>query len=473
MSALTGPGVRRLLWPVSVALATTGATAIGLVVAVLIHGQLPDGAAAVPIVVGTVVAVVAGVLAAPALRELIRSAVPALRRAPSEISRRIAESAAQRLPIDELLLRAAEAMRTGLDSPRIEIWLTTQRDGLTRSVTLGVTDEAPQFSERDRTVISRIGVAGEGWAQRWVPQLVGPRDPYDTRRAPLRVAAITETGELLGMVVAGRRPGAARYDFDDDDSLAAACRLLAAILRNRRLTYALEESLADLRVTNDQLLRSRTRIVTAADAERRRIERNLHDGAQQHLLALAVTVGLVRQMVTEHESPEEIEAMLAQLGDDVAAAIGQVRELAQGIYPALLMDGGLQPALRAVAGRAPLAVQVRADGIGRYPPNLEAAVYFCVLEALQNAAKHAPGSTVDVELHESDASLQVAVRDDGPGFDLAVPSQGMGRTTMADRVGALGGTVRWESAPGAGTAVVVDVPIPAQEAAPEPERETA
>ena len=208
-SALTGPAVRRLLWPVSVALATAGATAVGLLVAVLVYGQLPGGAAVVPVVVGMVVAVVVGVLAAPALRELIRSAVPALRRAPSEISRRIAESAAQRLPIDELLRRAAEAMRTGLDSPRIEIWLTTQRAGLSRTVTLGVTDEAPQFSDRDRTVISRIGVAGEGWAQRWVPQLVGPGDPYDRRRAPLRVAAITDSGELLGMVVAGRRPGRA------------------------------------------------------------------------------------------------------------------------------------------------------------------------------------------------------------------------------------------------------------------------
>ena len=271
--------MRRLLWPASVALATIGATLVGLLIAVLVHGELPGGDAVLPVTIGMVVAVVIGVLAAPALRETIRSAVPALRRAPSEISRRIADSAAQRLPIDELLRRAAEAMRTGLDSPRVEIWLSAADSGLSRVVTLGVTDEAPRFSERDRTVISRIGVAGEGWAQRWLPQLLGEKDGLDPRRASLRVGAITESGELLGMVVVGRRPGAARYDFDDDDSLAAACRLLAAIVRNRRLTYALEESLADLRVTNEQLQRSRTRIVTAADAERRRIERNLHDGA--------------------------------------------------------------------------------------------------------------------------------------------------------------------------------------------------
>jgi signal transduction histidine kinase len=449
--------VRRLLWPVSVAVATILATLIGLVVAVLAFGRLPDSGAVLPVVLGTVVAVVIGILAAPALRESIRSAVPALRRAPSEITRRIAESAAQRLPVDELLRRAAEAMRTGLDSPRVEIWLATPTAGLARWVTLGVTSDPPEFSERDRTVIARIGVAGEGWAQRWVPQLVTRDDP---RRAPLRVGAITDTGELLGMVVVGRRPGAPRYDFDDDDSLAAACRLLAAIVRNRQLTYALEESLADLQVTNEELRNSRTRIVTAADAERRRIERNLHDGAQQHLLALAVTVGLVRQMVAESEPRAEIEAMLAQLGDDVRAAIVQVRELAQGIYPALLMDGGLEAALRAVAGRAPMHVLVDAVGVGRYPPNLEAAVYFCALEALQNAAKHAPDADVVVRLKQDGDVLRVCVRDDGPGFDPSVVNGGMGRTTMVDRVGALGGTVRWDSAPGKGTAVVVDVPVP-------------
>ena len=461
LPALSASGLRRLLWPVSVALATIAATVAGLVVAVLVHGRLPGGDAIVPVTVGTIVAVVIGVLVAPALRDSIRSAVPALRRAPSEITRRIAETASQRLPFDELLRRAAEAMRTGLDSARVEIWLTSPTAGLNRQVTLGVTDDAPAFTPRDRTVISRIGVAGEGWAQRWVPQLVGIPDSRDSRRTPLRVGAITDSGELLGMVVVGRRAGAPHYDFEDDDSLAAACRLLAAIVRNRQLTFALEESLADLQVTNEELQRSRTRIVTAADAERRRIERNLHDGAQQHLLALAVTVGLVRQMIAEAEPANEIEAMLAQLGDDVSAAIGQVRELAQGIYPALLMDGGLEPALRAVAGRAPLSVHIDAVDVGRYPPNLEAAVYFCALEALQNAAKHAPQSTVVVSLAERDNVLYVSVRDDGPGFDTSVPSDGMGRTTMTDRVGALGGTVRWESTPGEGTAVLVDVPVPA------------
>ena len=458
---LSGPGVRRLLWPISVALATVLAGAIGLLVAVLAYGRLPAGAAVLPVVAGTVVAVVIGVLTAPLLREWIRGVVPALRRAPSEIARRIAEWSAQRLPIDELLRRVAESLRSGLDSSRVEIWIAGRAGALSRWVALGAAADAPELSERDTLVTARIGVAGEGWAQRWLPQLVAPVDPQVGRRAPLRVGAITDAGELLGMVVIGRRPGAPRYDYDDDDALGSACRLLAAIVRNRQLTYALEESLADLQVTNAELQASRMRIVTAADAERRRIERDLHDGAQQHLLALAMTVGLVREMVSDGEPTEGIDAMLAQLADDVRAAIGQVRELAQGIYPALLMDSGLVPALRAVASRSLRVVHIHASGVGRYAPNLEAAVYFCALEAMQNAAKHAAQAEVTIRLDQDGDMLRVSIADNGPGFDTATPTPGMGRTTMADRVGALGGTVRWESSPGSGTTVIVEVPVPA------------
>jgi signal transduction histidine kinase len=454
------PGVRRLLWPISVALATLLASAIGLLVAVLVYGRLPEGTAVVPVVIGTVVAVVVGVLSAPVLREWIRGAIPALRRAPSEITRRIAEWSAQRLPVDELLRRVAEALRSGLDSPRVEIWIAGRTTGLSRWVALGAPGDAPTLTERDTLVTARIGVAGEGWAQRWLPQLVAPVDPQVGRRAPLRIGAITDAGELLGIVVIGRGPGAPRYDHDDDDALGSACRLLAAIVRNRQLNYALEESLADLQVTNAELQASRMRIVTASDAERRRIERDLHDGAQQHLLALAMTVGLVREMVSDGEPIDEVDAMLAQLADDVRAAIGQVRELAQGIYPALLMDSGLMPALRAVAGRSLHVVHVYASGVGRYPPNLEAAVYFCALEAMQNAAKHAGQAEVTIRLDQERDVLRVSIADNGPGFDTTTPTAGMGRTTMADRVGALGGTVRWESAPGAGTTVIVEVPVP-------------
>ena len=222
---------------------------------------------------------------------------------------------------------------------------------------------------------------------------------------------------------------------------------------------ALEASLADVQRANAELQASRTRIVTAADAERRRIERDLHDGAQQYLLALAVSVGLLKQMLKDGDPAEEVEPVVDELGNDIRAAVQQIRELAQGIYPALLMDGGLEPALRSVAGRSPLPTVVRSEGLSRHPANLEAAVYFCCLEGIQNAAKHAPGAELTIELRERAGVLIATITDTGPGFDTSVDTSGMGRTTMADRVGALGGTVRWESTPGVGTSVVVEVPV--------------
>jgi signal transduction histidine kinase len=452
--------IRRLVGPAAGLAATLLAAAIGLALALLVHGRIPDGGAVAPVAVGVVGAVIVGILVAPALGDVARAVIPALRRAPSEISGRIAEAAARALPTEELLRRAAEALRTGLDSPRVELWVRAGPDRLTRAVTLGVSTPPPVFAADDLVAASRAGVAGEGWARRWLPQLLAPVDPADARRAPLRVAAVTDSGELLGLVVVGRAPGAPNYDLAEDDALGDAVRILAAVLRNRALTVALEASLAELQQANTELVASRRRIVTAADAERRRIERDLHDGAQQHLLALAVTVGLVRQMVAEGDPRDEVLDTLGQLSDDVRATVQELRALAQGIYPALLVDGGLAPALRAVAGRSVQAVTVEADGVGRYPVELEAALYFCCLEALQNAAKHAPGAAVRIELRRADGRLCVDVRDDGPGFDPATSNGGMGRTSMADRVGAHGGTVEWVSAPGAGTTVRLAVPLP-------------
>jgi signal transduction histidine kinase len=144
----------------------------------------------------------------------------------------------------------------------------------------------------------------------------------------------------------------------------------------------------------------------------------------------------------------------------VKATIQELRDLAHGIYPPLLLDSGLAEALRAAAGRSPLGVSVMADDIGRYPAEIEAAVYFCCLEALQNAAKHAEGATVEIHLREESGGLVFDVSDNGPGFDAAVATQGHGFLNMSDRVGAIGGTVRWDSTPGHGAAVVGSIPLP-------------
>jgi len=273
----------------------------------------------------------------------------------------------------------------------------------------------------------------------------------------MRVAPISHAGELLGLIVV-RRPGTAdQFSAEDDRVLTELARQVGLAVHNARLDTALATTLDELRKQAEELRQSRSRIVASADAERRRVERDLHDGAQQHLVALAVNLRITRDVLTD--DPQTAAAMLEQLGDEVKATIQELRDLAHGIYPPLLADSGLGEALRAAARRSPLAVTVSADGIGRYPLELESAIYFCCLEALQNAAKHAAGATVQVRLWEESGGLLFAVTDDGPGFDAALATHGHGYMNMADRLGAMGGTVRWESGPGEGTRVLGSVPL--------------
>jgi signal transduction histidine kinase len=228
-------------------------------------------------------------------------------------------------------------------------------------------------------------------------------------------------------------------------------------LHNVQLDSALQESLENLKRANEDLRASRARIVASGDAERRKIERNLHDGAQQHLVALAVNLRLTKDILAD--DPEAAVEMLDALGDAVKDTIQELRDLAHGIYPPLLMDAGLTEALRAAATRSPLAVSVDAEGVGRYTTEIEAAVYFCCLEALQNAAKHAPDAAVAIELREADGTLRFSVVDDGPGFDATTATAGHGYVNMSDRLGAIGGSVAWESAPGEGAQISGTIPL--------------
>jgi signal transduction histidine kinase len=273
------------------------------------------------------------------------------------------------------------------------------------------------------------------------------------------VAPITNSGELLGMIVVRRPDGALPFDEDDDQALTELARQVGLALHNVKLDSALQESLDEVRRQADELRASRARIVEAGDAQRRAIERDLHDGAQQHLVALAVNVNLARQ-ITDSD-PVTAKELLEQVGHDLQDAVQELRNLAHGIYPPLLMDRGLRDALTAAAGRAALPTEVKADSVGRYPQAVEAAVYFCCLEALQNAAKHAgEGATATVTVAEEEAALVFAVADTGAGFDLGSGAQhGHGFVNMSDRVGAIGGSIIVESAPGAGTTIRGRIPL--------------
>jgi signal transduction histidine kinase len=196
-----------------------------------------------------------------------------------------------------------------------------------------------------------------------------------------------------------------------------------------------------------QLEASRNRLITAADEERRRLERDLHDGAQQHLVALAVLIQLAR--TAEHD---RYQPLLIEASGLVETAIGEIRRLAHGIYPPLLVSGGLAQALPAVAARASVPVRLNLAGLGRYPASIETALYFCCSEALQNAAKHGgPDTTVTITAHADDRMLTLTISDTGRGFDPA--TIGTGLTNMTDRLSAIGGNLVFDTAPGRGTRV--------------------
>jgi signal transduction histidine kinase len=262
-----------------------------------------------------------------------------------------------------------------------------------------------------------------------------------------RAAGVYHQGDLLGAITLEK----ARSDpvsAAEDKLLTDLASQAGLALRNVRLT-------AELRATIDALRASRRRLVRAQDDERQRIERNLHDGAQQQLVALSVGLAVLDAAA---DDPEQVRELVGQLRDGLRAAIDDLRALARGIYPPLLADRGLAAALRAQADRAPTPVHVDADGVGRLPREAEATAYFCVLEALQNVAKYAAASLTTVQLREAGGRLTFLVTDDGAGFDLGGPVTGSGLQGMRDRLAALGGSLTVSSAPGRGTTVAGALP---------------
>jgi signal transduction histidine kinase len=231
---------------------------------------------------------------------------------------------------------------------------------------------------------------------------------------------------------------------DRPDFLDAVCSCAISGLERQRLDAALAASLADVAA-------SRKRLAGAADGARQKIERDLHDGAQQQLVALRIKLALAREAL-EQESAGGLE-MVAGLGDEVDEIIEEVRSLARGIYPPLLASDGLGEALRAAGQRSPVPVTVELDGIERLPWETESAIYFCCLEALQNVAKHADGaSRVKIDLSNNGA-LHFEVSDDGCGFAVEDSGSGSGITGMRDRLAAVGGELWVESTPDAGTRI--------------------
>ena len=260
--------------------------------------------------------------------------------------------------------------------------------------------------------------------------------------------AVKHGGELLG-ALSLQKPRNEPLTSTEDELLRHLASQAGLVLRNAALTAELQATIGDLRA-------SRRRLVRAQDDERQRIERNLHDGAQQQLVALNIQLGLLDDAA---DDPGEVREIAGQLRAGLHAALDDLRALARGIYPPLLADQGLAAAVQSQARRAPLPVRVDADGIGRYRRDAEATAYFCILEALQNVAKYARASQATVALSCPDGHLEFRVTDDGDGFDTTKATRGTGLLGMADRLAAVGGTLRIDSVPGTGTTISAALPV--------------
>jgi signal transduction histidine kinase len=281
-----------------------------------------------------------------------------------------------------------------------------------------------------------------------------PNDAPDLPTVPLADAEVStipgahgvypvrHEGELLGALSVSTSRGE-RMSQTEDKLVADLAAQAGLVLRNVRLI--------------EELRASRQRIVSASDAERRRLERNIHDGAQQQLVALAMKLRLAKELA--RRDLDRAEVLLEDVQGDAQDALDTLRDLARGIYPPLLADEGLAAALSAQARRAAIPVTVEVDGIGRYPQDVEAAAYFCCLEAMQNAAKYGGGAPVTISLGDAAGTLTFRVADTGSGFDPAGTKLGSGLQNMQDRLEALGGSLEIDARPSEGTVVLGRIPV--------------
>jgi signal transduction histidine kinase len=259
---------------------------------------------------------------------------------------------------------------------------------------------------------------------------------------------VNHQGELLG-ALSVTKPASEPLTPADLALVSDLADHAGLVLRNVRLAE-------DLRARLDDLKAAQTRIVRAQDEERRKLERNIHDGAQQQLVALAVKLRMADTLVGRDD--DRARGLLGDLQTEVGDALNDLRDLARGIYPPLLADKGLPAALDAQARKAAVPTTVVADGVGRFSEDVEATVYFSCLEALQNVAKYAEATAATITLRSDDGHLEFTVADDGRGFDPNVTGYGTGLQGIVDRVAANGGTVQVRSAPGAGTSLTGRIP---------------
>ncbi len=334
------------------------------------------------------------------------------RATPYEVLSDFAERVAGTYAVDDVLPRTAHILAEGMGATRADVWVR-------------VGSELRTAGSWPSAAVSHVPIADDLAV------------PGASATVPVRYQ-----GELLGALSVTKAPGEVLTSADTK-LLADVASQAGLVLRNVGLI--------------EELRASRQRLVAAQDEERRKIERNLHDGVQQQLVALNVQAGLLARASGGDAS--KLAGLAEQLQTRASEALDDLRDLARGIYPPLLADKGLGAALEAQARKAALPVSIETDGVGRYEQPVEAAVYFCTLEALNNVAKYAAASNATVALEQRNGHLWFTVIDDGAGFDTNATSYGTGLQGMADRLDAIGGTLQVTSTPGAGTSVSGSVPV--------------
>jgi signal transduction histidine kinase len=356
-------------------------------------------------------------------RRLADRLVYGKRATPYEVLSDFSERMAGALPTDDILPRMVRVLAEGTGASRADVWLVVGSRLRQSALWPATTDRA----------------AAE------VALTDGELPPFEGTSIAVPVR---HQGELLGALTVSKPPADPLTPAEQKlvQDLASQAGL---VLRNVRLA-------AELMARLDELQASRQRLVAAQDQERRRLERNIHNGAQQQLVAMAVKLRLANTL-TERD-PAKARAMLTELETDMTDAMEDLRDLARGIYPPLLADQGLVAALQAQGRKSPIPVRVEAEQVGRYAQEIEAAVYFCCLEALQNAAKYSSAGEVRIRLTGAGEEIAFEVRDDGRGFDPATTPRGAGLTNMTDRLAALGGDLEIRSAPGLGTSITGRIP---------------
>jgi signal transduction histidine kinase len=343
------------------------------------------------------------------------------RATPYEVLSELSSRFANTYSLEDALPRLARVTAEAIGADRTTVWLRAEEQFL-RVATWPSSEDVREVVRLAGEEVTSLGDAETGFPVRHQGELLGAISvtmPSNEPLSPAQAKLLTDVAAHAGLV-----------------------------LRNVALV-------ADLRA-------SRQRIVAAQDERARKLERDIHDGAQQQLVALAVKLRLAEQVARTDR--EKAAAMMTDLQQEAIDALENLRDLARGIYPPLLADKGLAAAIEAQLRKSPLPASVDTDGVGRYAQEVEAAVYFCVLEALQNVAKYANANRLVVRLGETDGDLRFAVEDDGVGFAPA-SARGTGLTNMRDRIEALGGSLELRSSPGAGTTVAGRISVAPREAA--------